>query len=70
MTDEKKTCANCAKALHGAHRSICLHVFDFVSSMSPICHDYVQSFSHVRYSGECVSFIKEKKYSIFDNGSF
>lgn len=66
MSDEQKTCVNCAHGLHNKEQTICLRVFDFVTSFSPVCRDYVQSFQPIKYTGECVSRIKEKSYSSID----
>lgn len=66
MSLDQKTCESCVHALHGRKGSICLHVFDFVSTSSPLCLDYVHAFQPVKYTGECLSHIKDKSYSRMD----
>lgn len=61
---DEKTCTSCAHGLHNKGQTICLHVFDFVTSHTKICRDYVRSFQPVKYTGECVSHIKEKSYGL------
>ena len=60
-----RSCLNCATAVHRRERvSICVRSMNIVTAETRICDDFVPAYIPVKYTGECVSVIKEKVYGI------